>query len=433
MTPRADEPSARPEAPDDQAGRYRFLGRTLGYLRWTIIGSILLVTLLQPLPGRTGHPIWIFVLAFAAYNLVVELVRNRAAGLPSYRWVPFTDLPTAGAAYAFDAEPSGPLFVVFFLIVITAAVVLSMRGVLLYTAVVVATVTIVAPTLPLWDSTAIEIRVLGSRLAVLAMVGIGTALLTGRLTLERQVAESMRIEAARLEELDRLRSTFFSSVSHDLRTPLTAARAAFGMLGMSAGDRLHPDERSLLDNGRRNIERLGILIDDLLALNQIEAGSLRLEHRPLDLGTVVSESVASIYPLIDGKGQTLEVDLIEPLTCVGDSRRIEQVLVNVLANAHRHTPAGTRIAVTGRVVEDELRVSVADTGPGIPPSELERIFERFHRGPTGDSGSGLGLAIARSIVELHGGRIWAESQIGHGTTIRITLPCHPRQIDQGSD
>jgi signal transduction histidine kinase len=431
MTPGNGEPPERADVSNGRGGSTRDMGSTLAYLRWVIIGSILVVTLVQPLPGRTGHPIWIFVLVFAAYNLVVDLARQRIAGLRSYRWVAITDLPTAGALYAFDAEPSGPLFVIFFLIVITAAVTLSMFGVLAYTITVLAMVAAIAPTLPLWDSLAVEIRVLGSRLAVLLMVGVGTALLTRRLSLEQQAAESMRSEAARLEELDRLRGTFISSVSHDLRTPLTAARAALGMLDLSAGDRLRADEHGLLRNGRRNIERLSFLIDDLLALNQLDAGALRLDRRQFDLRTVASDAVASLHPLIQEKGQVLELDLAEPLTCEGDPRRLEQVLVNVLANAHRHTPAGTHITASGRLLDGELLISVADTGPGVPAGELERIFERFHRGPAGDNGSGLGLAIARSIVELHGGRIWAESVSGRGTTIRIALPCLSSIPDDG--
>jgi len=237
-----------------------------------------------------------------------------------------------------------------------------------------------------------------------------------------QALQTARGEAERLEELDRLRDQFIAMVSHDLRTPLTAARAALILLQTSARERHGPDERALVDNARRNIERLNLLIDDLLTLNQFEAGILRLDWEPLDLRAVVADAMAAVHPLIREKGQVLEVDLSEPLLTEGDSRRLEQVLVNLLANAHHHTPTGTRITVSARVEAGKILLSVRDTGPGIPPDERESIFERFHRLTSADGGSGLGLEIALSLVQLHHGRIWVESQLGAGATFYVALP-----------
>jgi two-component system sensor histidine kinase KdpD len=236
------------------------------------------------------------------------------------------------------------------------------------------------------------------------------------------MARSARDQTEQLGELDRLRSIFVSSVSHGLRTPLTAARAGLGMLGTTAADRLRSDERDLLENARRNTARLGLIIDDLLAYNQLEAGTLRLDREPLDLRAVVTEAMSSVHPLIQEKGQILEVDLPEPLPGEGDPRRLEQVAVNVLANAHLHTPKGTRISISGRVSGGEVSLSVGDNGPGIPQGELEAVFRRFHRLGSARGGSGLGLAIARGIVELHGGRIRAESRPEAGATFHIFLP-----------
>jgi len=165
-----------------------------------------------------------------------------------------------------------------------------------------------------------------------------------------------------------------------------------------------------------------MLIDDLLAYNQLEAGTLRLDREPLDLRAVVTEAMSSMHPLIQEKGQILEVDLPEPLPGEGDPRRLEQVVVNVLANAYLHTPKGIRIGISGRISGSQVSLSVSDTGPGIPQGELEAIFRRFHRLEPARGGSGLGLAIARGIVELHGGRIRAESRAGAGTTFHIILP-----------
>ncbi|HSH81012.1 MAG TPA: sensor histidine kinase, partial [Herpetosiphonaceae bacterium] len=134
------------------------------------------------------------------------------------------------------------------------------------------------------------------------------------------------------------------------------------------------------------------------------------------------DALSAVSPLVREKGQQLEVDLPQQLPAFVDAQQLELVLVNLLANAHRHTPAGSRIQITGRVEDSEVVLSVRDNGPGIPAEELERIFRRFHRLGTSENGSGLGLAIARAVVELHGGRIWAESQPGAGTTFFVALP-----------
>ena len=230
------------------------------------------------------------------------------------------------------------------------------------------------------------------------------------------------VETRLLEELDRLRTDFIATLSHNLRTPLTAVRAGIGLLETSSSARLGTDERQLLENVRRNVARLGLQIDDLLAFNQLEARALRLSRARLDVRDVVRGAVSAVSPLIDAKNQTLHVDMPEPLLAEADPQRLEQAVVNVLANAHQHTPYGTHIEISGRVLANDIVLTVGDTGPGIPLQDLKRVFQRFQRlaGPTG--GSGLGLAIAHGIMELHGGRIWAESQPGSSTTFYMTLP-----------
>ncbi len=224
--------------------------------------------------------------------------------------------------------------------------------------------------------------------------------------------------------LDRLREEFFASVSHDLRTPLTAIRASLGLLELSGDEALNVDQRGLLMNARRNTERLGGLINDLLAFNEIQAGTMAIDRLAVNLRAIVADAMAAVYPLMQQKGQAVELDLPGPMTVEGDPRRLEQVMVNLLANAHQHTPTGTRVTVSGRVAGDEVCLTVQDDGPGIPTAELEAVFQRFYRRAAGDGGSGLGLAIARGLVELHGGRIWAESDPGRGTAFHVALPRH---------
>ena len=237
-------------------------------------------------------------------------------------------------------------------------------------------------------------------------------------------------EAERLGELDRLRREFISTISHDLRTPITAGRVSLGLLETSTRDRLRPDEHKLLENALRDIERLNMQVDDLLALNQIEAGVFHLDCEPLDLRRVVVNATTQVFPLLGEKGQQLELDLPVALPTVGDARRLEQVLVNLLDNAHRHTPHGTRIMLSARATADEICLSVRDNGPGIAREELETIFQRFHRASTETDGSGLGLAIAKALIERHSGRIWAESEAGHGACFHVRLPAGERSTGE---
>ena len=401
---------------------HRFLERALFRLEWAALVVLLLLALTQPAAGRTGIPIWALILLFAGYKLLVDLLRSRVSWLHPFARRYSLEVPAMALFYFLGDEPGGLLFVLFFLAVVCAAASMTLRASLFYTTVVAAVVAAIDPTFPGAASAAGDVRGLGARLILLAVFGSGTAILTRRLTLEQEAGRLVRDQVERLAELDRLRADFTLTVSHDLQTPLSAAWAGLGMLETSLLDRARPDERELLGNVGRNIERLRLLINDLLASNQLEAGTLHLDRAPLDLRTVVADAMAAVGPLIQEKGQTLCADLPEPLPSEGDRRRLEQVVVNLLANAHRHTPAGARIAVSGRATAGELLLSVSDNGPGIPAREHEAIFRRFYRPATAAGGSGLGLAIARGLVELHGGWIWVESEPGNGATFHVALP-----------
>jgi signal transduction histidine kinase len=413
------------ESPDarlpEEAGLHRFLDRSLLFLEWGSLATLLLLTLAQPTSGRLGVPTWALVLLFAAYLLPFDLIRNRVRRLHSFRLKYALALPVSALVYALGAEPGGPLFILFFVAVVCASATLTPRESMFYTATAAVLVTFVElVTLP---SGAADLQGLGGRLALLALFGANTAILDRRIALEREAARLARGKTERLGELDRLRENFVSSISHNLRTPLTATRAGLGLLEASASERLLVGERDLLENARRNTARLGMIVDDLLAYNQLEAGTLKLEREPLDLRAAVVDAISTVHPLIMEKGQTLEMDLPEPLPVEGDPRRLEQVVVNLLENAHLHTPEGTRIGVSGRASGAEVSLSVSDTGPGIPAGELESVFERFRRLESGSgNGSGIGLTISRGIVGLHGGRLRAESPPGGGATFRMTLP-----------
>lgn len=204
------------------------------------------------------------------------------------------------------------------------------------------------------------------------------------------------------------------------------------MLEISGTERLEPAERQLLRNAHRNIERLRALIDDLLALNQVEAGAVQLDREPLDLRELVADAVAEVHALIREKEQRLELHLPEPLRIEGDARRLTRVVANLLVNAHQHTPARTQIVISGWGANDEVRLVVRDSGPGIPPESLEAIFQRLFRlGSTG-SGSGLGPAIARHRraprrQDLGRKRVWGRRRLPHRPA--ASCPWHAHGIE----
>jgi signal transduction histidine kinase len=237
---------------------------------------------------------------------------------------------------------------------------------------------------------------------------------------ERTQLLQMQASAIRLEELDRIRTEFIAAASHDLQTPLTSIRAGLGLIDASIDAVLAPDERDLLQAVRRNVERLRIRVSALLTANQMDAGALILDCVRGDLRDAALAAVATVQPLFLEKRPTLDVDLPEPLPVVCDPHRLEEVVVNLLANAHRHTPPGTHVTLAGWIQDGEACLRVSDDGSGIPPEDLEAIFARFHRRGLA-AGSGLGLSIARSVVELHGGRLWAESEAGRGATFHLRL------------
>ncbi len=224
-------------------------------------------------------------------------------------------------------------------------------------------------------------------------------------------------------------------ISHDLRTPLTSIRAGLGLLAMNVGGKLSANESSLLNNAKRGAERLGLLVNDLLAHNEISRNGHGFEKERIDLCDIVGDAVMLLRPLVEGKNQQLYVDLPGSLPYLGNGKLLGQALTNLLDNAHMHTPAGTEIVVSCRVPPGEVLLMIQDHGPGIPPELHEAIFERFYKAPSARRGRGLGLGltIARTVVELHGGRLWVESTPGEGTTFFISLPQPPEQEAQAEE
>jgi signal transduction histidine kinase/CheY-like chemotaxis protein/HAMP domain-containing protein len=227
-------------------------------------------------------------------------------------------------------------------------------------------------------------------------------------------------ERARLE---RLKSEFVATASHELRSPLTSIKGFVELLEHSPG--LSDRQTSWVEIVRRSTDRLVDLVNDLLDVARIEADSVELHRRPVDLGEVLEELAELMGPRLADKEQTLELSVGALPPAMVDPGRVRQIFANLLTNAHLYTDRGGRISITGRVDGPRVAVDVADTGRGMSPLEVEQVFERFYRaaGDSGDSpGTGLGLSIVKSLVDLHGGAIDVESEVGAGTTFTVSLP-----------
>lgn len=227
------------------------------------------------------------------------------------------------------------------------------------------------------------------------------------------------------EVLDEMKRQFVSAVSHELRTPLTAIRGSLEMLSDGDIGQLPDQAQRVVDVAARGTERLSRLVNDIIDIERLEAGTFDIRPRPEDLAPLVLDATDSLLSLADERNVTIAIgDLNGSTLC--DADRVVQALVNLIGNALKFTAPGGAVHVSAHVEDHEILVAVRDEGRGIPPEEFETIFERFHQVQHGDGrklgGTGLGLPITKAIVERHGGRIWVESEIGAGSTFCFTLP-----------
>jgi signal transduction histidine kinase len=232
----------------------------------------------------------------------------------------------------------------------------------------------------------------------------------------------------RLKELDRLKSDFVSNVSHELRTPLTAIKGAVDLVLREVTGPLTEKQIHYLTRVRSNTQHLAGLINDVLDLSKIESGRIEVKSSPVSLNGLVHEVIEALRLVAAEKVITLESRVLEPSIMVwADRGKINQVLMNLVGNAIKFTPMQGRVIVSASGTgEERVQVSVSDTGPGVPPEETKKIFTKFYQianvNGANPKGTGLGLAISKALVELHGGRIWVESQEGRGSTFSFTLP-----------
>jgi two-component system, sensor histidine kinase len=244
---------------------------------------------------------------------------------------------------------------------------------------------------------------------------------------QRLSTASMR-DITRRKEYDRMRDDFVSTVSHELRTPLASIMGwTETLLGEVPGP-LNEAQRRFLGISYESAQRLNSLIEEILTVSRVQQGTLRLHHERFHPAAVF----ATIQKMMDGLADRKEINLIyqedlpEQVTAIGDPRRCEQVLENLISNALKFSEAGSAVVVTSSIVEDQWHVQVSDQGMGVPEAEIPKLFERFYRATNAHGaqiqGTGLGLYVCKAIVEGHGGQIHFASREGEGTTASFTIP-----------
>jgi PAS domain S-box-containing protein len=262
----------------------------------------------------------------------------------------------------------------------------------------------------------------------LAPANMPDGTLLGYVAVFRDVTRERQAEIAKSE--------FVAAISHELRTPITSIKGYVELLLSGAAGNVSPQQSHFLDVVGANTERMVSLVSNLIAVSEMEQGTIQIDPVPVDVAGIIRDAVLGVRSDLDERNLDLSMNLPPDLSPVkGDPRRLRQILDNLLTNAIRFTRPGGRITIWAAEAhmedmdvsaQDYLVVSIRDTGVGIPPEEHGRIFEKYYQVENPLSmeagGSGMGLAIVRSLVEAHGGRVWVESQVGEGSTFSLVLP-----------
>jgi signal transduction histidine kinase len=260
-----------------------------------------------------------------------------------------------------------------------------------------------------------------------ALSSMSAKLEEGRSRLEEEVQNAtseLALANEELKTLDRLKSEFLATMSHELRSPLTSIRGGLDYLRRTETASDRQDYLHIMD---KNVSRLTHLVTDIFDITRIEAEKIDWNFGPADMTELVGEIVEIMSPLAEERGLRLNLLPSGPMIARADVERIEQVIVNLTDNAIKYSPGGGVISFTLQNESGEIRILVRDQGPGIPPGDREAIFKKFHTAPSSGTGgkpggTGLGLAICSQIVRAHGGRIWVEDNPGGGSVFTFTLP-----------
>ena len=295
-----------------------------------------------------------------------------------------------------------------------------------------------ASVIPILDANGECTRLLGTIHDITEQVRAETQLRRLNAELEERVArrtEELNAALRQAQEADRLKSAFLATMSHELRTPLNSIIGFTGVLLQGLAGPLNAEQAKQLGMSRDSARHLLALINDVLDISKIEAGQLEVARAPFEMRAAIEDTLRGVSPLAEKKGLALSVAIASHVgVVVSDRRRVEQILLNLLGNAIKFTEHG-EVRLACRAQAAELEISVQDTGIGIRPEDLGKLFEPFHQLETGlnrrHEGTGLGLAICKNLVSLLGGQIRAESQWGAGSTFTFTLPLAPEGGSHG--
>ncbi|HVN95567.1 MAG TPA: ATP-binding protein [Syntrophorhabdaceae bacterium] len=242
-----------------------------------------------------------------------------------------------------------------------------------------------------------------------------------------QLAQAVNVMCDKLQKVDKMKSEFFAAVSHELRTPLTSIKQGMSLLGEGVGGPIPDKQERLFAIISEETNRLIDIVNRLLELSKMEAGMMSYDFRHETLPPLVQKVVVEMSPLVEAKKIKLQLTIeqeIPPLKL--DRERMLQALRNLVGNAVKFTPEGGKIGISANHTDGSVMLSVQDTGPGIPKENLDAVFEKFRQLPIKNSewvkGTGLGLAFVKYIITAHGGRVWAESEPGQGSTFIFVLP-----------
>lgn len=242
----------------------------------------------------------------------------------------------------------------------------------------------------------------------------------------KELFDAFNSMSIRLREVDKMKSDFFALMSHELRTPLTSIKEGTNLLSEGLGGEIPEKQKRVLSIISEESNRLITLVNSLLDLSKIEAGMMAYNFTLADLASMIQRSVVEIVPLAAARNIKIINNTNEIPHVKLDSEKMLQVLRNLIGNAVKFTPDGGLVTISSQVHQKEVRVAIADTGPGIEREHLTAIFDKFQQATLVSSnrlkGTGMGLAIVKHIVNAHGGRVWAESEAGRGSTFIFVLP-----------
>ncbi len=242
----------------------------------------------------------------------------------------------------------------------------------------------------------------------------------------QELVKDFNFMCYKLKEIDKLKSDFLSFMSHELRTPLTSIKEGSTLLLEGIGGDITDKQKRLLTIIRSETDRLIDIVNSLLDLSKMEAGMMTYNYGYADISQLINRAVTELEPISESKNIKLETEIEDRLPRVKvDSERILQVLRNLMGNAIKFTPNGGKVKILARMINNEIEVSISDTGIGIEKENLKTIFDKFQQASIKSQrsfkGTGLGLAIVKHIIDAHGGKIWVESEPGKGSTFTFVL------------